>query len=419
MSMTSPALRTRESTQTTPHPSLVLFCPMDHGGIVDYTHMLANALVACGSSVTVLSVPGFPRKDDARYVVAGLLPHTGSRSRVRWWRRFRLGLDILLQIRALTHYLNRSSVNNVLFSTYAEYLAPLWSWRLQRMAHRGTRFGAVLHDPVRDYIVGPVWWHHWSVRQGYAFLQHVFVHDLLDPNSLSDVQRSEITIIPHGPFRVPHPLQTRAEIRAQLGIPDTAQVVLAFGQIRDGKNLDQFIRIMPRFPNMVLLVAGLEALGGNRPAESYRTLAQSLGVADRCRWVIRYIKDGEIGGLFTAADLVLLTYSARFRSASGVLNLAVSFRKPCLASAGEGNLKTMVNRYQLGIWSELDDAEALSLAYQTWLYHPPTPKWDQYENDNSWQRAAQLILSRFTSEPVHGGDATRSAPAIRTSTMQA
>ena len=43
----------------------------------------------------------------------------------------------------------------VLLATYLEYLALLWAPSLRRLMRRGVVFGAVVHDPVRDYIVGP------------------------------------------------------------------------------------------------------------------------------------------------------------------------------------------------------------------------------------------------------------------------
>jgi glycosyltransferase involved in cell wall biosynthesis len=184
------------------------------------------------------------------------------------------------------------------------------------------------------------------------------------------------------------PLATRAS-------PDV--VFLAFGQIRDGKNLDLFLRAMTRLPeNVKLLVAGKGDSGSSRPAEYYQKLAQELGVAKHCRWDIRRIPDEEVGDIFAACDVVLVTYSAKFRSASGVLNTAVSARKPVLASSGLGPLKTVVNQYQLGIFVEPDDFEkilraASDLANRDQLHAAPAPAWDRYESENSWEENARRV----------------------------
>ena len=65
----------------------------------------------------------------------------------------------------------------VLFACYKEYFAPFWVGPLRRLARRGVVIGTIAHDPVRDFVVGPLWWHRWSVRLGYSFVRHVFVHD--------------------------------------------------------------------------------------------------------------------------------------------------------------------------------------------------------------------------------------------------
>jgi glycosyltransferase involved in cell wall biosynthesis len=178
-------------------------------------------------------------------------------------------------------------------------------------------------------------------------------------------------------------------------------VFLAFGQIRDGKNLDLFLRAMTRLPeNVKLFVAGKGDSGSSRPAEYYQKLAQELGVAKRCRWDIRRIPDEEVGGIFAACDVVLVTYSAKFRSASGVLNTAVSARKPVLASSGLGPLKTVVNQYQLGIFVEPDDFDkilraASDLANRDQLHAAPAPAWDRYESENSWEENARKVVEVF------------------------
>ncbi len=183
---------------------------------------------------------------------------------------------------------------------------------------------------------------------------------------------------------------------------------------------------MTRLPeNVKLLIAGKGDSGSSRPAEYYQKLAQELGVAARCRWDIRRIPDEEVGDVFAACDVVLVTYSAKFRSASGVLNAAVSARKPVLASSGAGPLKTVVEKYHLGVFVEPDNLEEIvrgaskfvpnfatvekfgeesgaskhvpcsateqpATHYQ--LPATPTPAWDRYERENSWEENARKVL---------------------------
>jgi glycosyltransferase involved in cell wall biosynthesis len=191
-------------------------------------------------------------------------------------------------------------------------------------------------------------------------------------------------------------------------------VFLAFGQIRDGKNLDLFLRAMTHLPKHVkLLVAGKGDSGSSRPPEFYQNLAEELGVADRCRWDIRRIPDEDVGDIFAACDVVLVTYSAKFRSASGVLNAAVSARKPVVASSGSGPLKTVVEKYHLGVFVEPDNPEETLRGAQMLLdavSSSPTqildtrhstldtcfpPAWDRYERENSWVENAGRVIQEL------------------------
>ncbi len=217
-------------------------------------------------------------------------------------------------------------------------------------------------------------------------------------------------------------LDTSNSLPATPASPDI--IFLAFGQIRDGKNLDLFLRAMTRLPeNVKLLVVGKADSGSSRPVEFYQKLAEELEVGHRCRWDIRRIPDEEVGDIFTACDVVLVTYSAKFRSASGVLNAAVSARKPVLASSGAGPLKTVVEKYHLGVFVEPDNVEEIVRGASKFVPNsamgempakdsgiskhvpcssteqpatryqlPATSAWDRYERENSWEENARKVL---------------------------
>ncbi len=155
--------------------------------------------------------------------------------------------------------------------------------------------------------------------------------------------------------------------------------------------------------NVKLLVAGKGDSGSSRPPEFYQKLAEELGVAARCRWDIRRIPDEEVGDFFAACDVVLVTYSAKFRSASGVLNAAISARKPALASSGPGPLKTVVEKYHLGVFVKPDDAEEILRGASKLLPSSATgkcefelqPAWERYERENSWEENARIVVERL------------------------
>lgn len=181
-------------------------------------------------------------------------------------------------------------------------------------------------------------------------------------------------------------------MRLHHGFTDSDDVFLAFGQIRDGKNLDRFLRAMVHLPTSVrLFVAGT---GGSAPAAS-AILVRFGGGVGGCAQVcvdLRYIPDRETGDLFATADHILLTYSARFRSASGVLNAAVACRKTVLASSGSSPLRSAVEGYRLGVF--------VAPGGRCWSFEGAlrlkdghfSPVWTRYQSDNSWEMNARGVI---------------------------
>ncbi len=345
----------------------------------------------------MLCTPTWRSGRGERYRINPVLVEPRSESAPRWLKRVSLGRSILRNMAILADRITEGKFRHVLLEAYTEYLAPLWAGKLRRLARQGVTFGAIVHDPVRDYQVGPAWWHRRSIADGYSFLSHAFVHDAIELDTVRPMPQLRTTVIPHGFFVFPAASLSREKVREKLGLPIQSKVMLSFGYIRDGKNLDLILQAMVQFPEIHLLVAGTLSSGSQRPVEYYQDLSKQLGIAGRCHWVIGFIPEDEIGNFFAAADLLLLTYSSSFRSASGVLNTAVLYRKSCLASSGQGSLRSAVKKYDLGIWVEPDDPSALKGGIESWQKQPPAPKWEAYEAENSWRRNAELVLKEFNA----------------------
>jgi glycosyltransferase involved in cell wall biosynthesis len=76
-----------------------------------------------------------------------------------------------------------------------------------------------------------------------------------------------------------------------------------------------------------------------------------------------------------------------------VLNTAASYRKPCIASAGEGPLRSVVQKYELGIWVAPDEVDAIMNGIKKWLETPPTPQWERFFEENSWTLNAKVVTN--------------------------
>jgi glycosyltransferase involved in cell wall biosynthesis len=379
---------------------LLYLCDADTGGIAEYAIHQVNALAKAGANVTFLCRPTLPTECLSGVKVRHELPFPSIRG---YWVVRRIFSQITEQ-RTVARIAEKEVISGnydaMLIACYAEYFSPFWAG-IYRSIAKLLPIGTIAHDPVRDFILGPTWWHRNSVRQGYSFIRDVFVHDNT-PVDFGGPKPEGVRVhkIPHGSFEISPIRIGREASRTRLGFVNSDQVFLSFGQIRDGKNLDRFIRIMAELPvDVKLVVAGSVGGGSQKPVSYYQELAKKLGVADRCFWDIRYIPDEETGDLFALADYILMTYSARFRSASGVMNAAVSARKPILASSGAGPLQTIMRDYNLGVFVKPDDDDAIRDGARISLnQNTMETEWNRYEHENSWSENARIVLAALSTQ---------------------
>lgn len=378
---------------------LLYYAPTSYGGLGNYAQEQADALAGLGIQVDVLCSPDFVKRPGDRFnVLPRLIDGRPMKEMGRVFKAGRFCAILLANFATLRREIVRGGYDKVFLVSYAEYFAPLWAWMFAGLRHRGIVFGAVVQEPVRNFQVGPTWWHRWSISCAYGFLSHAFEHDDVALDTVRPRPDLRVHIVPMGPQKFPDPAASREETRRRLGIPPEAVVVFSFGHIRDNKNLDFAVRALREVPEAWLLVAGKRTSESQKSESYYVELAKSLGVDDRCTWIFEYVSETEAANLFEACDLVLLTYSSSFFSASGVLNVAAKYRKPCIASAGEGSLKKVVREYRLGVWVEPDKAEAVAQGIKLWLACAPKPDWEGYAASNSWQRNAEIVQDALFSD---------------------
>ena len=464
----------------------MIFSPTSIGGLAEHTHYQAQALDAIKNrtfgdvetpkaEVMLLCSPDFLEGRVAVYkkkkvfrsglhlfsLFAGRIGELLDKSLKILGDQWRLAWEIMMR---------RPDV--VLLASYSEYLAPLWilpHWILARLF--GVVYVANLHDPVRDYVVGPKWWHDLSVKVAYWPISVGVVHQRLTepspvpayvkvveaPVGVYDLQES-----PENPAEIraawevagrnserlkeyPTTKSTNFHERSETGIsmdmpggaefsnPSTSKlardseytsiissascpasspvtsysqrdtpaspevVFLAFGFIRDNKNLNLVIRALVENPSAVLVVMGQAQSKKDKPLEFYRNLAVELGVQNRVKFFDGFVPDGKLASYFAAADVVVLTYDKSFHSQSGVLNVAARARRPVLASAGESPLKDCVEKFRLGVFVEPDDMRALKegikkISSGEWRASSGEPDWQGYEAFASWDVNVAKIL---------------------------
>lgn len=166
-----------------------------------------------------------------------------------------------------------------------------------------------------------------ALAKTYRAVDAVVVHSQHGREVLTDtldVDSERVHVIPHGVFdylkRVPNAKPLPPEF-AGVERP----VVLQFGLMRPYKGIDLMLEAFTAAdPDAELWIVGMPRM----PIEPLRKLAEDLGIADRVRWLPRFVNDDEIAAFFERADVVALPY--RQIDQSGVLFTALAFGKPLL-----------------------------------------------------------------------------------------
>ena len=370
----------------------MVFAQSSRGGLAEYSLYQAAALQKIGVRVICLTAPSFLSGRQVPFERIICLPDSPDLQGSHLLNRFKIAWQIVAAQFVLAWQIVKRRPDLVLLDSYVEYLAPIWVWPHWILAGIGrVRYAANLHDPVRSYAVGPDWWHRLSVRLAYLPLDFVLMHEPLPEASLVPT-RVRLAQVPHGLYEISGPEVEPAVVRREWGVRDGQKVFLAFGFVRDGKNLSLAIRSLAQVPEAVLVIAGSVASAKDRPFSFYRDLAEETGVAERCRFFEGFVAEAELGKYFAGADFILLTYAASFHSQSGVLNLAARARKPVLASAASGPLIRSVKDFALGIAAAPDSLEAVASGMRALLNSPPPPRWEDYEAAAGWETNARGVL---------------------------
>ncbi len=152
------------------------------------------------------------------------------------------------------------------------------------------------------------------------------------------IDPTRLEVVPHG---VPSmPIVAPDTVKPQLGLTGHT-VILSFGLLGPGKGYESAIAAMPAVvradPTAVYVIVGathpdlLLSVG-----ESYRKrlaqLAASLGVADRVRFVGRYVAASELALWLSAADIFVTPYPNMEQIVSGTLSYAMGAGKAIVST---------------------------------------------------------------------------------------
>ncbi len=199
------------------------------------------------------------------------------------------------------------------------------------------------------------------------------------------------------------------ELRARLGIPDDAVVLLAVGRMVPKKGFDVLVRAMAEMPLRDRAVVAVMVGEGDAKAE-WQRLAERLGIADRLRWVGNVPKN-EIGVYYNLADVLVMPSVSRPADGLNVCVLdAMSCARPVVGSDVAGNPLAIVDG-ETGYIVPERDVGALARALARLVDDPESRARmgaagrARIERELGWPHLARRYLAHFArmvNEHDHG-----------------
>ena len=199
--------------------------------------------------------------------------------------------------------------------------------------------------------------------------------------------------VPLGPDRKENINESTKSIREVWKVPRGKKVFLAFGAIRNHKNLDLAIWALVDNPDAFLVILGGISSHKDKPIKHYQRLVEDLGLTRRVYISDEFVAEEKRKSYFEASDFILLTYTASYHSQTSSLNTAVAANRRVLASSGTSPMRDLVEHFGLGVYVEPDSRHAVADGMATLLAGDlPEPNWEGYLNHATWENNVIRLL---------------------------
>jgi len=277
---------------TREYVDILIHAPTGYGGLAEHVHYQAECLSDKGFSVEVVTGPDFLEGRTANYNRSYIL-EPQSKLKINALRKIHQIYIISKNFYITSRRCKQLECRLLLLESYIEYFSIFWFIHLRALRDNNVIIGANLHDPIRDFRIGPIWWHEWSMKKSYSTLDFVLTHEELTSEA-NIPGRIKSHVVPVGVYLNRVPSLSKNEARKLLNIPKYTRVFLSFGFIRDNKNLDIFIHAMQEIEGVYLLVAGTTQSMADKQVAYYIELANKCGISDRVRFDNHFIADDKI-----------------------------------------------------------------------------------------------------------------------------
>ena len=373
---------------------ILIQCPGSHGVIPDHVHEQASALQNLGLKILVLCCPAFLRSRNATYPTIPCMSEGATTNRTNAFAR-KIG-KALQTVRnqlvfALEVYKNRPAL--VLSASHVDSQSPLWVWpHLLMILFRKTIYAMNLHFSNRDHHLGPKWWQKLGESLSYKPFRIAVAHKRLPSNNPLPKYIRTVEV-PIGPEKTAQIRENPKKIRQKWKVARGKKIFLAFGHIRNHKNLDLVIRALLENPQAALVILGRVSNHRDRPLKYYQMLADDLGLSKRVYISDEFVPDEKRQSYFEAADFIVSTYSGGFHSQTATLATAANARRYVLASSGDSPMHDLVQHFGLGVFVEPDSSEAVADGMATLLHGDlPEANWEGFEAHATWETNVTRLL---------------------------
>ena len=372
---------------------ILIHCPGSHGAVADQVHRQATALHELGIKVLLLCSPNYLRTRPAEYPNLPCMTEGATQEGGLFSRKAAKAKQTIINqwIFAWHVYSKRPLI--VLTGSHTDTQAGLWIWPHIILSHFfPIVYATNLHFSARDHTFGPKWWTTLCARLSFSPFRIAVAHKRLSGTTQLPYHVLPVEV-PLGPESTKVIHQNPKTIRAEWKVPRSNKVFLAFGTIRNHKNIDLAIRALSDNPDAHLVIIGSVSSHKDKPLKYYQMLADDLGLSRRVFISDEFVGDEKRLSYFQAADYILLTYAGSFHSQTATLTTAVNARRRVLASSGASPMEDLVRHFGLGVYVKPDSSDAVADGMATLMHGKlPEPDWEGYEAHATWETNVTRLL---------------------------
>ncbi|WP_053976068.1 glycosyltransferase [Mangrovimonas xylaniphaga] len=373
--------------------NIIIYNPNSFGGNYEYAHEIALEFSKRHTVDCKLVLPKNSKSNfgGAKFLLLpDILP-----IRVTLFRKLYFVFRSFLNPMIFWVYLLMHSKSKVIFNDFDQTTSIFWS-PFYRLLKRKHSFAVILHDPDRDAYFSKVKWSTVSMGKVMSVMHLAFYHEML-PNKVYYQNKAIVfTSIPHGIYEQAYHIDLHLQTQLQ-ALKGDNKLVGVLGNIRKEKNYEDAICALAQCEYIQLVIAG-KVSNSEVDLNVFKTLATSLGVADRIYWINKYLTNDELNTVISELDIILLNYASSFTSQSGILNLIAPYSPNVIVSQTSSALSKLCERFRLGHMIQADNREALIQAFTKIdenFANNHHKSWKRYRAYASWEHNVSLILSKF------------------------